>query len=347
MTTPHRDPGLGTAPTPALTLVVPVCDELPNLDALFQATLPVLEELPGGFEWILVDDGSTDGSSGRLRELAGRDARIRVLHHRRRYGKGAALTTGFRRARGSVIATIDADLQEDPRELPRLLDALSAGYDLVSGARLQRRDPWSKRSSSRLFNALTRLLGGPPLRDINCGFKVYRRELANSLPLEAGRFRLAPLIAHWWGYRVTEVPVAHRERAAGRAHFGGRRFPGALFDLLAVVFLFRYQDRPGHPFLQAGILSFLLGAGITLHLAVRWFLDDFTIGARYPRLAFGLLLLLLGVQLLATGVLGEWLAWRTREGDEHRVREEGARLPGAGEEMTRDLEPPRREDVSS
>ncbi len=308
-------------PAPGISLVVPICDERPNLDPLVDAALAALRGTGETFELILVDDGSRDGSDQELDRLVRTDPGIVVLRHRRRFGKGAALASGIARARGARIATIDADLQEDPGELPLLLAALDGGLDLVGGRRAKRRDSWPKRLSSRLFNGLARLLGGPPLSDMNCGFKAMSRELARELPLEAGRFRLMPMIAHWWGFRVGEVEVSHRPRAAGRSHFGGERFPGALFDLFAVVFLFRYEERPGHPFLQAGALSSFVGAAICLHLAWLWMMEG-TISFRYPRLAFGVLLLVIGGQLLATGILGEWLAWRSRSPRTYRVEYE-------------------------
>ena len=303
---------------PALSLVVPICNELENLVPLIEATTSALRAIGEEYELILVDDGSTDGSDRELARLTPDDPRIIVLRHRRRYGKGAALATGIGHARGEKIAMIDADLQEDPAELPRLLEAIDGGLDLVSGRRAERRDPVSKKISSWLYNRLARLVGGPPLRDINCGFKVMRRALAEELPLEAGRFRLVPLIAHWWGFQVGEIDVTHRPRTAGKSHFGSERFPGAIFDLFAVVFLFRYEERPGHPFLQAGALAGLIGGGVCAHLAFLWFSEG-TIEFRYPRLAFGILMLLLGGQLIATGILGEWLAWRTRSSRSHRL----------------------------
>jgi glycosyltransferase involved in cell wall biosynthesis len=319
------------AATPGISLVVPICDELENLEPLVEATLAALTATGEAYELILVDDGSRDGSDEELLRLAKLDPGIIVLRHRRRFGKGAALATGIARARGARIVTIDADLQEDPAELPKLLAALDGGLDLVGGRRVARKDSTLKLISSRMFNRLARWVGGPPLADINCGFKAMSSDLARELPLEAGRFRLMPLVAHWWGYRVGEVDVSHRPRTAGRSHFGGERFPGALFDLFAMVFLFRYEERPGHPFLQAGAVSSLVGLGICMHLAGIWITSDpMSIGHRYPRLAFGVLLLLLGGQLLATGVLGEWLAWRTRATRSHRVEYE--RRGGSGAE---------------
>lgn len=305
-------------PRPSISLVVPLANERPNLEALLEATLPALEATGEAFELILVDDGSRDGSDTYLAERTAGDDRIVVVRHRRRFGKGAALASGIAVACGDRIATIDADLQEDPAELPRLLEALDGGLDLVGGRRFDRRDPWLKRVSSRLFNTVARWVGGPDLHDINCGFKAMRRELARELPLEAGRFRLMPLVAHWWGFRVGEVVVTHRPRRAGRSHFGGERFPGALFDLFAVVFLFRYEERPGHPFLQAGAVTGLIGAGICTYLAVKR-LALGSIGYQYPLLALGVLLLVIGGQCIATGVLGEWLAWRSRAPKPHRV----------------------------
>lgn len=319
----------GAASVVGLSLIVPLCDERPNLERLVEACAGALAALPVKAELILVDDGSRDGSTEWLdervaawREGADGGPELLVVHHRRRFGKGAALTSGVAAARGETIATLDADLQEDPAELPRLLAALAGGDDLVSGCRADRQDGWRKRVSSKVYNALTRALGGPPLRDINCGFKAMRRDLAAELLLEAGRFRLMPLIAHHRGYRVSEVDITHRPRVAGRSHFGTNRFPGALFDLFAIVFLLRYEERPGHPFLIAGSLSALIGTGVCTHLAVRWVLDGYTIQHRYPYLAFGILCLLLGGQLLATGILGEWLAWRTGRAKPRRVESE-------------------------
>ncbi|MFQ5654010.1 MAG: glycosyltransferase family 2 protein [Planctomycetota bacterium] len=313
----------GRATTPMeLSLVVPLLDEKENLGPLLDACLPALEEITERFEIILVDDGSTDGTAALLAEAVSRDPRLRAIALRRHFGKGAALAAGIARAQGRRIATIDADLQEDPAEIGRLLAALDEDLDLVTGWRRHRRDSWTRRASSRLFNALVRLLGGGGLRDINCGFKAMRREVARELLLLGGRFRFVPLVARWWGFQVGEREVTHRPRRRGRSSFGPERFPGALVDLIALRALFRYHWRPGHIFLESGVVSGLLGAGICVFLTWHRFTRG-DIGHRYPLLALGVLLIAIGVQLVATGVLGEWLALQSRERDPgYRVRRE-------------------------
>lgn len=300
--------------TPELSLVVPLHNEEHNVEPLVAACTTALSGIDAHYELILVDDGSTDGTLARLRDAVASDPHIRAISLRRRFGKGAALAAGLKRARGDRIATLDADLQEDPAELRRLLGALDDGLDLVTGWRRQRRDPWLKRISSRLFNTLVRLTAGLPLRDINCGFKAMRREVAEELILTGGRFRFIPLLAHWWGFRVGEIEVSHRARARGRSSFGAGRFPGVLIDLLAVSCLIRYHSRPGHLFVQTGAVSFFGGLAICSYIA--WLRVSLgSIGFRYPLLALGVLLIAIGVQLAATGFLGEWLAYRDRNAE--------------------------------
>ena len=198
--------------------------------------------------------------------------------------------------------------------------ALDGGLDLVTGWRKERKDSWHKRVSSALFNWIVRLCAGLPLRDINCGFKVMRQEVARELILTGGRFRFMPLLAHWWGFRVGETEVSHQPRRRGVSRFGLERFPGALVDLFAVACLIRYHSRPGHLFIQSGIVSFLGGFCICAYIAFLRITEG-TISYRYPLLALGVLLVTLGVQLVATGFLGEWLAYRDRNAEPgYRVR---------------------------
>ena len=213
------------APPTALdvSLVVPLYNEEDNVEPLVEATVAALTQAVSRFEIILVDDGSVDGTAERIRAAQKRHARVRVISLRRHFGKGAALAAGLARARGRRLACIDADLQEDPNEIGRLLAGLDEGFDLVSGWRRRRRDSFFKRCSSRIFNWLVRIITRVPLRDINCGFKVMTRETADELVLTGGRFRFIPLLAKWWGFRVGEREITHRPRARGRSHFGGEQ----------------------------------------------------------------------------------------------------------------------------
>ena len=311
--------------TVELSLVIPLHDEADNVESLLTRCLAALESVTPDFEILLVDDGSRDGTCDRIRAAAEAEPRVHATSLRRRFGKGAALSAGVARARGRRIATIDADLQEDPAEIGKLLALLDQGLDLVTGWRRNRRDGALKNWSSRVFNGLTRLLTGVRLHDINCGFKVMTREVAGDLFLSAGRFRFMPVLAHWWGYRVGEQEVTHRPRVHGRSHYGSERFPGAVVDLLTLMCLMRFHSRPGHLFVTVGMMSGFVGGAICAHLA--WiFIQEGTIDWRYPRLSLGVLLIVIGVQLVATGFLGEWLAYRDRGGEpDYRVKWESPR----------------------
>ena len=306
-----------------LSLVIPLHNEEENLTPLLDACRHALRHWPQS-EIILVDDGSTDETPRRLRAACQQKTeegpRLRGVCLRRRFGKGAALSAGIQQAEGALIATIDADLQENPEELLDLVKTLRDNdADLVTGWRRQRRDSWIKVASSRLFNAVVRWSTRLPIHDINCGFKVMRREFAEELTLTDGRFRFIPLLAQWWGFRWLEQGVEHRPRQRGRSSYGLDRFPGVLVDLFALACLIRYHSRPGHFFIQAGALSLFAGGGICAYLAGIW-LRDGTIHFRYPLLALGVLLVAVGIQLVANGVLGEWLAYR------HRSTEPGYRI---------------------
>lgn len=310
-----------------LSLVIPVRDERGSIPELIERVIPALESVcTGEFEVIFVDDGSVDDSAELLGGYCLQDSRLRLLRFRRSFGKGEALSAGIDHARGDVIATFDADLQEDPAELGSLLARLKQGADLVIGWRRDRRDSILKRISSRLYNGLIRLSGGPPLKDINCGFKVMKRDLAAELPLAGGRFRLMGMVAAFWGYNVAQVPVTHRRRKHDRSHFGSERFPGALLDLFVVRALLHSQSRPGHRFLQLGFISGGAGTLICGWLAALRIVDG-TISHRYPLLALGVLLVVIGAQMVLAGVIGEWLAWKDRtRGRGYRLAEKAETL---------------------
>lgn len=284
-----------------LSVVVPVYNEEASVERL---AAEIREALAGWrYEVIFVNDGSTDGTAAALERACAVDHHVRVLRFRRNFGKAAALAAGFREARGDVIATMDGDLQDDPKDVPLLLARLAEGNDMVVGWKRQRRDPWSKRWPSRLFNWTLRLVVGLPLHDYNCGLKVFRRAVTQSLHLYGENHRFIPALAHWQGFRVVEVPVHHRPRPFGRSKYGPGRFLAGLLDLLTVLFLTRYERKPLHLFGLIGLLSFLAGVAINAYLTALWF-QGHSIGTR-PLLQLGVLLMLMGVQFISLGLLGE------------------------------------------
>lgn len=304
-----------------VSVVVPVLDEVQSLGALHRELTGALEGLGRPYEILFVDDGSRDGSFEVIEKLHRADERVRGLQLRRNFGKAAALAAGFREARGEVIVTLDADLQDDPAELPKLLAPLeAAGFDLVSGWKQDRQDPRSKVWPSRLFNWVTGRLTGVRLRDFNSGFKVYRREVVEELRLYGELHRFVPALAAWRGFRVTEVPVRHRPRRYGRSKFGSARFWRGCLDLVTVLFLTRYTRRPLHLFGGLGLIAWTVGFGVNAYLTALWLSGAQPIGTR-PLLAFGVLCMLVGVQFFAIGLLSELvLSYQARAADEVSVR---------------------------
>lgn len=256
-------------------------------------------------EFVFVDDGSRDGSWGVIRRLAEADPRVRGLRFRRNFGKAAALTAGFRAATGAIVFTLDADLQDDPAEIPRLLDLLAADLDVVSGWKRTRHDPWHKVGPSRVFNALVSYLTGCRLHDHNCGFKVYRREVLDEVAIYGELHRFIPVLAHARGFRVGEIEVHHRARRFGRSKYGVTRFVKGLLDLLTVRFLTRFSVRPLHVLGALGLGLILLGGLGLFYLAIAW-LDPANrpIGHR-PLLIYSAALLGVGTQLFCLGILAE------------------------------------------
>ncbi len=294
---------------PFLSVVVPVLDEHEALPAFHAELLDALAGLGRASEVVYVDDGSTDGSTELLTKLAEADpGLVRVVVLRRNFGKSGALAAGFDAARGTVLATLDADGQDVPAELPRLLAAVEEdGYDLVGGWRRTRSDRLVKRVTSRLYNAVTRAGTGLELADFNTGYKVMRAEVAAELPLYGEFHRFVPVLAHDLGFRVGEVAVDHRQRQAGRSKYlSVLRFPKTMLDLLTVLFLTRFADRPLYLFGGVGTALSLGGTAVLAYLAFLRLVLDQGIGTR-PLLLFGVLAVLVGVQLIGTGFLGDVL----------------------------------------
>jgi glycosyltransferase involved in cell wall biosynthesis len=274
------------------------------------------------YEIIFVDDGSRDGSGALLEELCRQDPCVRVIQFRRNFGKSAALSAAFARVRGEIIITMDADLQDDPQEIPRFREKIAEGYDLVSGWKNPRLDPPTKTLPSKFFNFATSLATGVFLHDHNCGFKAYRREVIEELEIYGELYRYIPVLAYWRGFNVTEIEVRHRPRRFGRSKYGLARFVQGFFDLITVYFLIQYIRRPLHLFGWMGIAAFLSGLVINLYLTVLWFMGDRPIGNR-PLLMLGVLLLIMGFQFFSFGLLGDIMTKASFSShDDYSIRKE-------------------------
>ena len=300
---PHSGSDAGR---PDVSVIVPAYEEAESLPELTERIRAACEEAGFSFQVWIVDDGSRDDTWATVQSLHEDDARIAGLRFQRNYGKSAALAVGFDRVQGTYVVTMDADLQDDPAEIPALIEKLEEGnYDLVSGWKRDRRDPLRKTIPSRFFNWVTRLSSGLPLHDFNCGLKAYRREVVKSVDVYGELHRYIPLLAKWAGYgRVAEKPVEHHPRKYGTTKFGVDRFVKGFLDLITVVFLTRFAVRPMHFFGGLGTLTFGTGFAINLWLTIDKLVYGHPIGDR-PLLLLGLLLILFGAQLFTTGLLGE------------------------------------------
>jgi glycosyltransferase involved in cell wall biosynthesis len=272
------------------------------------------------YELIFVDDGSTDRSFQVLRDLKRTDHRVRIIRFRRNYGKSAALSVGFEKAQGQNVVTLDADLQDDPSEIPSMIKRLNDGYDLISGWKKVRRDPLSKTIPSRFFNAVTSMLTGIRIHDFNCGLKAYRRDVVKTVKVYGELHRYIPVLAHWEGFRIGEMVVQHRPRKFGKTKFGIGRFWKGFLDLLTALFTTRYIRRPLHLFGFWGLAFFAAGLGIAGWLAVAWLMGQTALSNR-PLFLGGIFLMLMGVQLISIGLLGEMISRAQRTDDEYQIRD--------------------------
>lgn len=295
-----------------LSLIIPSLNERDALAGLIAEIDAACEGL--GLEWetIVVDDGSTDGTFAAISELAECNPRVGVVRLRRNFGKSVALAAGFQVTRGDIVITLDGDGQDDPADIPRMLEALEEGSDLVSGWKRDRQDPFTRRLASKIFNWFTARVTGVRMHDMNCGFKAYRGECARSIEVYGEMHRFIPAFAAQQGWRVSEIPVNHRARQHGRSRFGFERYRRGALDLLTVAFLGRYRQRPLHLFGAVGLGLVLLGFLICLYLSIIWIGGE-AIGER-PLLFLGVLLIVVGVQLFSLGLLGQMLVAGRRAG---------------------------------
>lgn len=287
-----------------VSVVVPFMNERETLEPLSRQIDAAFSVLPVQYEVLFVDDGSSDGGSGIAEDLCRQNHRIRLIRFTRNFGKAAAISAGIANAKGDVIITIDADLQDDPVEIPRFLEAIGAGNDYVCGWKTDRRDSIGKTVPSRIFNLMTSQLFNIRIHDINCGFKAYTRRAALHLNLYGELHRFTPAILHAAGYRGTEIPVTHHARVHGESKYGSKRLVKGLLDMITVKLFTRYNARPLHFFAMFGLPMLTLGGLFITYLTVLWFLDMGPIGNR-PLLLIGVLLVVTGTQVLSIGLVAE------------------------------------------
>jgi glycosyltransferase involved in cell wall biosynthesis len=303
-----------------ISVIVPVHDEERTVALLYEELDSALQPLDQPWEVVFVDDGSTDGSFAALTRLHDARDNVRVIRLRRNFGKATALSAGFAHAEGDILVTIDADLQDDPTEIPRLLAKLDEGFDLVTGWKAHRRDPLSRRVPSKIFNWVTGRVSGLRLHDLNCGLKAYRVEVVKGLSLYGELHRFIPVLAHYRGHRIAELPVNHRPREHGRSRYGVERYVRGFLDLLTVSFIGRYRYRPLHLFGGLGLLLGTAGFGVLVYLTVLK-LDGHAIGQR-PLLFLGVLLVVVGLQFFSLGLISELITSQHEERAGARERTE-------------------------
>ena len=317
-----------------LSLVIPVYNESESLIPLHQEIDEVAKKENLLIEIIFIDDGSSDGSWKLIKELVAKDARIRGIRFRKNFGKAAALAAGFKAVRGQVAITMDADLQDDPHEIPQFLAELNKDLDVVSGWKKKRHDPWHKVFPSRIFNGMVSWLTGVRLHDHNCGMKCYRAEVLKEVRLYGELHRFIPVLAAARGFKVGELVIQHRARKFGRSKYGLKRFVKGFLDLLTVKFLTSYGRRPQHLLGTLGLMSFFVGMIGLTYLAITWVIRYFNpesgLEPLHERalLPYSLGAVLLGAQFLCMGILAEMLTFsQSRDEDEYSVKEEVENAP--------------------
>jgi len=300
-----------------LSIVIPVYNEedsLPKLYAILLAsTLKSIEaHTITSYEIWFVDDGSTDSSVEVIKRLIADDNNIHLICFRKNFGKARALQAGFRHIEGDIVITMDADLQDDPKEINRFIEKIDEGFDVVSGWKYNRLDPLEKKLPSRLFNKVTSVLSGVKLHDFNCGFKAYRKEVVKSIDIYGEMHRYIPVLANRKGFKITEITVEHHKREHGTSKYGWERYLRGLFDSMTTSFLLKFYDRPMYFFGRLGLALLLVGLIICVWLTGLWVMGD-TIGGR-PLLVLGVLCIILGVQSISTGFIGDIIVDATYRG---------------------------------
>jgi len=298
-----------------ISVVIPVFNEEDNVIPLHGKIQDVLDRHERPHEIIFVDDGSRDETFPLIEQLCRKYGHVHGIRLRKNFGKAEAVAAGFHHSKGEIIITCDGDLQDDPEEIPGFLEKIEEGYDLVSGWKQKRQDPFIRRIASKVFNRITGWMSGISLHDFNCGFKAYRREVLSSISLYGELHRYIPVLAHAQGFRICELKVKHHSRKHGKTKYGPERYFRGFFDLLTVILLTRYFRRPLHFFGTIGLLFATAGFIINLYLTVLRILGQ-GISSR-PLLLLGVLLIVMGVQIFSIGLLGELIIYITARFKKH------------------------------
>lgn len=304
---PIGENGMSDLETTNVSIVIPLLNEEQCLEALYAEIISVFYEFTDRYEIIFVNDGSSDESQSVLEKIAAsdRETRTHVIQLKKNCGKATALSVGFSLAKGDIIITMDADLQDDPKEIPRFLEKIREGYDVVSGWKYDRKDSFIKNNTSKIYNYFTSLFGGVKLHDHNCGFKAYRKEALEDMELYGQLHRFIPVLVAANGHtRITEIGVNHRKRTFGKTKYGLNRFLHGFLDLLTVFFITKYKSKPLHFFGSVGLVFFSFGFVAALYLSYLRLVENAIIGNR-PLLFLSVLLMVVGVQMVTTGLISE------------------------------------------
>lgn len=297
-----------------LSIIIPVHNEEGSIRELYKKLYSTLSLMEKTYEIIFIDDGSTDNTFEKIKSI--KDCKVKVVRFQRNYGKAAALSCGFKKSRGDIVITLDGDLQDDPKEIPRFIEELK-NYDMVSGWKSKRYDPISKTLPSRFFNWLTRFITGVKINDFNCGYKAYNNYVVKNINLYGEFHRYIPALAYWRGYSVGEIEVEHHPRIYGESKYGIERLLKGFLDLITVTFLMMYKKRPLHMFGGIGFLLGFSGVFISIYLMFLWLIGE-RIGDR-PLLMLGILLTVIGAQFVSLGLIGE-LITNSRNNDDYIIK---------------------------
>ena len=302
-----------------ISVIIPVFNEIGSLPELMDQLRKVLH-IYKKWEILFVDDGSTDGSTEFLNDLSRKDENVTLIQFHRNYGKSAALSEGFKRAKGEYLITMDADLQDDPAEIPNLVKKLEEGFDLVSGWKKERKDPISKRFPSKIFNYVTRIMTGVKIHDFNCGLKIYRKAVIKTLDLYGGRHRYIPALAGHNKFRISEIQVNHRSRIHGVTKYGGSRLFHGFFDLISIIFMNRYTQQPLHLFGFFGLFCGLASLTVELYVIGKKIFFGHSFYEHLALMLFGAMFFILGLWFFSIGLIAEMITRGAQE-KESRVKQ--------------------------